>query len=569
MSIQFNVNNLSTGAQTIQSLNTSRVEKILNAGSLNEAQRMGFFDKIKDRFRGGVKAEAIRQLYDQVTAPQLHDAQPINMLHRFERLRALATDEHQAQFTAEVQTGKGEQEGEWTFSFSVDGVPIYQSEILEDCPSSSASYFTQAVLMYKGINDSIERFRNGARENEVLFREVNRFIEVRIDSMADYETDKQKILDNLDNPLVCQKNLQGIEVVEPGKVFRATFAQEGHEPLSFLFSDRKGTNHEFRAWILKDALQRDAYPDLRTLLSKGHLSEDDNAVVYAHSTVDAIRDLMGVAHMKANAAEMFAFVRDFQPVNNPYFQKLGAEKYGAVSLLSLCLPGQTQAVDQLVRFDNARSLLTPTLLSAVTRQAAGYEQVVFGRTLNEYAMSNTQELVDSDSQRRRIIENFDNPLYSRQNFKGIEPGDTNATFKAIFQQEGEEPQVLELSNRAPSNGEYRGSFVKNILQTSEYVNLREMLSVGFMGPQDPMVFASAKAVLASMAEQLELSDTNDLRAFLKNLQQHGPSGVAQETFEMLRNTQYADTNLLILLMGDLAPSPPQPSALLIQPSSLA
>ena len=84
-----------------------------------------------------------------------------------------------------------------------------------------------------------------------------------------------------------------------------------------------------------------------------------------------------------------------------------------------------------------------------------------------------------------------------------------------------------------------------------------------------MVFASAKAVLASMAEQLELSDTNDLRAFLKNLQQHGPSGVAQETFEMLRNTQYADTNLLILLMGDLAPSPPQPSALLIQPSSLA
>lgn len=172
MAIQFNVQNARTGAAATQSLNTSRVERILTAGSLNEAQRMGFFDKLKDKFRGGAKAEAIRQLYDQVTAPQAHDAQPLNMLHRFERLRALANDEHQAQFTSAVQLGTQDQRGQWTFSLSVGENQVYKSAILTEQPGSYVSDFQQAQTMHQGINDSIARFRREGGADPALAPET-------------------------------------------------------------------------------------------------------------------------------------------------------------------------------------------------------------------------------------------------------------------------------------------------------------------------------------------------------------------------------------------------------------
>lgn len=51
MTINFNVQNPRTGASTA-ALNESRVDRILNASTLAEAQRMGVFDKLKDWCRG-------------------------------------------------------------------------------------------------------------------------------------------------------------------------------------------------------------------------------------------------------------------------------------------------------------------------------------------------------------------------------------------------------------------------------------------------------------------------------------------------------------------------------------
>jgi len=58
-------------------------------------------------------------------------------------------------------------------------------------------------------------------------------------------------------------------------------------------------------------------------------------------------------------------------------------------------------------------------------------------------------------------------------------------------------------------------------------------------------------------------------AFLQDLKQHGPADVAQQTFEALRNTRFAQTDLLTLMMGDMAPEAPQPAAALIPPGNFA
>lgn len=122
MSIQ-----IKTGAQQpAYAFNETRLNKILNASTLNEAQRMGFWDKLTDTlFRGSAKQQAIRELYESITRPSPHESKPADMLTRFHRLRDLAVAENQNQFTAAFS--RPDAQGAWGYSLSIDNTCTYSS----------------------------------------------------------------------------------------------------------------------------------------------------------------------------------------------------------------------------------------------------------------------------------------------------------------------------------------------------------------------------------------------------------------------------------------------------------
>ena len=461
MPIQFNVKN-NAGATVTQSLNTSRVERILQANNLNEAQRMGMFDKIKDFFRGGVKAEAIRQLFDQVTAPAPHAAQPLNILHRFESLRALASNEHQHLFSSNVQVGESQAQGTWSFSLSVGDTPIYQSSTLDEVPESSSTQFLQAQQLHQGINDSIAEFRKAAN---------------------------------------------------------------------------------------------DGNPDS---------SEKVELHVTAQGAIDAIKTLMGAEHENPDAKQMFEFVRNLQPANNPYLQKLAAEKHEGASLLQLCFPEHEEAKN-LDLFDEAKSQLTEAVfnqLPSYVQQAEHTAASLWERTPMQYALENVQDVVETKAERAALIQKIEDPLYSRQNFRGIEVVEDGKYFNAIFQQGDEPPQTIAFSNREPENSEFRGSPVKHLLANAEYTNLLGLLSHGMKGRDDPLVKSAGGFVAIQLLRHLELQNTHNLSPFLRYLQWQGPQDVADKTFDALRSVKLAETNLLALWMRDSAPDSPAATGLI-------
>ncbi len=467
MPIQFNVKN-NAGATVTQSLNTSRVERILQANNLNEAQRMGMFDKIKDFFRGGVKAEAIRQLFDQVTAPAPHAAQPLNILHRFESLRALASNEHQHLFSSNVQVGVSPSVGTWSFSLSVGDTPIYQSSTLDEAPESSSTQFLQAQQLHQGINDCIAQFRKAANDS----------------------------------------NPDSSEKVE----LHAT----------------------------------------------------------AQGAIDAIKTLMGAEHENPDAKQMFEFVRNLQPANNPYLQKLAAEKHEGTSLQQLCFPGQV--ADNLAIFDEAKDRLTESFFNKLIADIEYFrknEAEWPAKTPYEYARDNLQDAVETDAERQALLQKFEDPLFSRQYFKGIEPASDNGNFKAKFQRNEEPPQTIEFSDRLPGSGEYRGTFLQNLLNTANYDNLLGLLSTGLRGPQDSLVRAMGNNMKGRLAQWLSLNDMNDVAPFLQYLQWNGLRETADhQLFALLQNSKIGNTNLLALLMADSAPDSPAATGL-IQPIAYA
>ncbi|MEN9762186.1 MAG: hypothetical protein RI906_2012 [Pseudomonadota bacterium] len=138
-----------TGAQTY-TFNESRLQKVLTAQTLNEAQRMGLWDRIKDWRADGVKAEAIRSLYMSVADPQQHETQPITLLHRFERLKSLIADDREDQFVIQVTGGISEGQSTWSFSLSIAGTPLYRSEDLNDpSPHQSSIDFKHHQAVYE------------------------------------------------------------------------------------------------------------------------------------------------------------------------------------------------------------------------------------------------------------------------------------------------------------------------------------------------------------------------------------------------------------------------------------
>jgi hypothetical protein len=554
------------------SLNESRVDRILNAKTLGEAQRMGVFDRMSDWFRGGVKAEAIRQIYDQITSPAAHEAQACAMLQRFEKLRALATDEHQTAFNVQHHEGLGPQSNQWAYSFELGGTEVFHSGPLDDASGHSSKDFKNQMGLFQGVRDTVRQLKTGLSEElKQQLYDVNAFVRARISTMTDDEGLQKKLAQQLDDPVFSKRNFRHMVEVEPGKSFQAVFQLPGQEgTVSLDLSDRRASADEFRSHTLRQALQGGTYANLRELLSQGHLGRTDNQLRYCMSAATggmhtAISHAMG--ELSPSSREMFAFVRDQQPVNNPWLEQLRQEKIGDMSLLDACFPDAWEEADQLQAFDKARTRLEAAL-PALSQRAAEAGANIPRRTLDQYVQENAQDMVDDAGERAALLARLDDPIFSAANFKGIMPGETDASFKAVFQLEGQAPQELVLSNRAAA-AEFRSDKLKAVLLARNYNNLRDVLATGYLGAKDPMVGATAnRYVSAFLTNELGLGDTAVLTAFLQHLKQHGPKDLALQTFNAMRLATIANTNVLELLMGDGAPPVPL-SALTIAPSQLA
>jgi hypothetical protein len=578
MSIQLTIPGAQAGAAGAASFSDARVARILNASTLGEAQRMGLFDRISDWWRGGVKADAIRQIYDQVSAPRSDQSAPTDMLQRFQRLRSLASDNHQAAFFVAQHQGLGEQGNQWGFSLNLAGTQVYHSGPLDETPAQSSTRFRDQLTLYEGLNKTVACFRRTASAMAGTLNSPDRLPGERIDCMADHRSGKDFLHQNLDNPVLSRRHFKGFEDDVPGVSFRAVFQREGEEPVKLTLSDRPGTNNEYRAQTLRDALQGENYGTLRELLSRGHLTRDDQSIFYALGAAtgdlhDAIRSVMG--NDEANPEQMFAFVRDQSPVDNPYFELLRAERFGAVSLMDICFQKSIPEADQLQRFDKAREQLKGDWADALvpaTRQAQAQLDLAERSGLRSeatFVIDNTQDAVDDPDDRAGLVDRLDDPVFCAAHFVGIEPGATDATFRAVFRPEGAEADSIEFSNRLASNREMRGDTLKAMLQSGGYSNLRELLGQGYLGAGDPIVGGAVNGVLQqTLVDTLGFSRADDLKPFLMHLRDHGPADLAGRTFEALRNTAIARTNLLEVLMGADAPAPQLPQAPVMIPAHL-
>lgn len=111
--------------QRVFNFNETRLEKILNARTSGEAERMGWLDRLTDRFQGNVKTRAIRELYASINAPAPHESRPADVLERFHRLRDLVVPDDREHFAVELAPPNDQ--GEWGYALLVGDTRIHSS----------------------------------------------------------------------------------------------------------------------------------------------------------------------------------------------------------------------------------------------------------------------------------------------------------------------------------------------------------------------------------------------------------------------------------------------------------
>jgi hypothetical protein len=156
----------------IYGFNESRLQKIMEANTLQEAQRMGFLDKLTDTvFHGSAKQTAIRELFNSVVDPRSDQSAPTDMVSRFLRLRDLAHEDHRDQFT--IRNSRPDADHHWSYALNVGDTAIYRSPPdLTDVPQTSFNDFMDEVLSYVVVNRTINLARRQQSLGDAYLLEV-------------------------------------------------------------------------------------------------------------------------------------------------------------------------------------------------------------------------------------------------------------------------------------------------------------------------------------------------------------------------------------------------------------
>lgn len=103
--------------------NESRIQTILNANSLVEAQRMGIIEYVMDFLRGGVQRAQIEALFKRIEDYSNGSDSESERLLRFDALRSLATREHADKFRVDVAIAADQ--SAWSYTLSVGDRQIF------------------------------------------------------------------------------------------------------------------------------------------------------------------------------------------------------------------------------------------------------------------------------------------------------------------------------------------------------------------------------------------------------------------------------------------------------------
>lgn len=154
------------------SLSQSRVATIKNADTLDDAQRMGLFDRIVDYFRGGVKKEAIRQAFNDLRAPL--DDKHENVLLAFDTFRrALKADKSDlGKLFVEVN----ESNQTWSYAVTVEGKAMAMAEGLPVRNGQTLAAF-QDYQMLSTVGDLLNA-EYGADSADVVRELFDQFAEI-------------------------------------------------------------------------------------------------------------------------------------------------------------------------------------------------------------------------------------------------------------------------------------------------------------------------------------------------------------------------------------------------------
>ena len=234
--------------RTAYAFNETRLSKILNASTLNEAQRMGFFDKLVDRFRGNVKQQTIRELYESITRPAAHESKPVDILTRFHRLRDLAGADEKNLFSTNFS--RPDDSGAWGFSLSIDQTCIYSSppEMRDQAQTRFDDFYKtaradhmlqQSTLFAERCQEMADQIVIGDSYIDVeKFESLrNEFIEgLKAFNPATQEADLMSEMLELahTHPVIAEQVFEGLRRVDigPTNLLQALYGERAPKPVS-------------------------------------------------------------------------------------------------------------------------------------------------------------------------------------------------------------------------------------------------------------------------------------------------------------------------------------------------
>lgn len=153
MSVTIATSNLPTLSHDFN-MSDSRVDRLLNANSLEEAQQMGIIDRLIDYIFGGGKREAIAEAYTAITKNEDASADAdTRKLSRFESLKSLALPEHADKFKTSVTIDNAA--GKWGYEFSIDNTSIFKSE-MRNIDSGHALATHQDAVLWSNLDMALK-----------------------------------------------------------------------------------------------------------------------------------------------------------------------------------------------------------------------------------------------------------------------------------------------------------------------------------------------------------------------------------------------------------------------------
>ena len=123
-----------------------------------------------------------------------------------------------------------------------------------------------------------------------------------------------------------------------------------------------------------------------------------------------------------------------------------------------------------------------------------------GHTRDNFVRGQTQDMTDDSAVRQVLLQNLDNPIYSKDRFTGIDPHPTDpAKFIAKF---GDHQLVL--SNRSSTTGcEFRGGSLREQLANSEYGNLEQLIGQNHLTKKDSIVVCTANVAIGALLSKMQ------------------------------------------------------------------